>query len=147
VQAKQNKEFICHFLSAGRCSATSRKAGLIACNGFLGRQMPLLQMFPPSALHLHLLLLSVTPQAVGHPFGQPGSPVLDVSPHSSWCTLSLPAGRAAREAEKFLAPCERCSATAQTLVSYHHSFHLKRSIIQTSTKEVNSIPAKTMTVR
>ena len=141
------EEFICYFPLAGRCSATSRKAGLIACNGFLGRQMPLLQVFPPSALHLHLLLLSVTPHGVGHPFGQPGSPVLGVSPHSSWCTLSLPAGRAAREAEKFLALCEHCSATTQTLVSHHHSFNLKHSIIQTSAKIVNSIPAKTMLVR
>lgn len=33
MQAKQGKEFVYYFTSAHTCSATSRKAGLIMCNG------------------------------------------------------------------------------------------------------------------
>lgn len=49
--AKQNKESICCFMLAGRCSATSRGAGLSTHDDFFGIQMPSLQTSP-------LLLLS-----------------------------------------------------------------------------------------
>ena len=40
VQSKQNKKFIHYLPSAARCSATSRKAGLISHSNYLGRQIP-----------------------------------------------------------------------------------------------------------
>jgi len=40
MQVELNREFICYFPLAGRCSAISRKAGLIIQNWYLGRQMP-----------------------------------------------------------------------------------------------------------
>lgn len=66
---------------------------------------------------------------VGHPFGQLGSPVLVLPPPSSWCTLRLLAGGAARESDKSLALLcnnwNRC---------YHHCFHQK-SKMQASMKK------------
>jgi len=46
--SKKRKESIHYFPSAGRCSATPRKQGLITRVTLLGRQTSL-QMFPPSS--------------------------------------------------------------------------------------------------
>lgn len=60
MKAKQIKELICYFLSAGRCSGASRKAGLIMCNSFLGRKMPSLRDISSHELFLrHLYRLNL----------------------------------------------------------------------------------------
>ena len=68
VEIKQmlNKELICCFPSAGRCSATPSRAELIMPNSFLGRQMPSLPLPLPSSFFLPVLLLNVTPHGMGH---------------------------------------------------------------------------------
>lgn len=90
MQAKQGKEFVYYFTSAHTCSATSRKAGLILCNGSSrGKKKKAITTtspFPPSSLQL--LLLNTVPCGMGRSFGQSGSAVLFLSsqllvPHSS----------------------------------------------------------------
>ena len=60
------------------------------------QQPPPVGQFPP------VLLFSVMPYHMGHPFGQLGSAVLAMSPPVFPGTPSLLSGRAAREAEKSL---------------------------------------------
>lgn len=89
MQAKQGKEFVYFFTSAHTCSATSRKAGLIMCNGSSrGKKKAITTTspFPPSSLQF--LLLNTVPCGMGRSFGQSGSAVLFLLsqllvPHSS----------------------------------------------------------------
>ena len=117
MQAKQNKEFIHPFPSAGRCSASPRKGGLIMHNGFWRSQTSSLQTscLPPS--FPQLLFLSTTLHGVGHPLGKSESAVLFLSPPNSLCPQPL-AGRAARGAGNFLALCKHCSAATEQSVCY-----------------------------
>lgn len=125
AQAKPSQEFIHHCPSAGRCSATSREAGIVTWNGFLGGQTPSLWTSPLAPPLPQLLLLGMTSHGVGHPFGQCGSAVLALCPPSSWGTPSLPTGRAAQGGGEVSALCRHCSAATEKWVSYHHCFHQK----------------------
>lgn len=57
----------------------------------------------------------MAPYYMGHSFGQPEPAVLSVSPPSFWCTPSLPASKAAQEAEESSAPCKHCSASTKNI--------------------------------
>ena len=88
MQTKQNKTFIHCFPSAGRCSATSRKAGSI--KHFLERQMSSLQMSPCFSA----VLFSRTLYCMGYPLGHFGLAILVLLPCNSLSTLSpLQAGQ------------------------------------------------------
>lgn len=138
MQAKQSKESIHYFPSAGTCSATSRKSGLIMSDS----EYPLL---PPPILHF--LLFNTMPYGLEYPFVHCRSPVWGLSLPNSCCTPSLLAGRAAQEAKKSLALRMHCSATTKPLGCYQYYSHPKsktqphRSLFE----ENNTIPAKTRT--
>lgn len=67
-----------------------------------------------------LLLFSIFRQMVWNIPLVTGSPVLAVSPPSSWCTSSLLSGGTAQAAEKSFTLCKPCSATTKTLVCQHY---------------------------
>lgn len=113
TQTKQNKELICYFPSAGRCSSTSLKAGLIIHNT-LRIQMPSLHMCHTC----HLLLFPsfyCEHDAIWH----------RTSLWIDWvsCTCSVRSqllvqpqmltGRMAQGAETSLALCKHYSATTK----------------------------------
>lgn len=109
--------------SADRCSAISRRAGLITPNRFLEHKRHRSERPPLPPSLPQLSLLSVMPHAMGHPSGQLGFPVLAVSPPAPRAPPG--AGRAARVAGKPVALCEHSSATTETSACYHCYFHKK----------------------
>lgn len=77
------KEFTCCFPLASRCSATSRRVGLITRNGFLRRQTPSLQTAIP---------FSFTPAVIAECDATwHGTPLWSVW----WCSLPAPGALAA----------------------------------------------------
>lgn len=114
MQAKQTKESLCCFSLACRCSATPRRAGPVTWNGSLGRQRPLLHMYP-------FLLLSASFIA-DHDSTWHGT-----SPWSDWasCPGCDPSPAPGVPPAFSLALCKHRSATAETLVYYQWYFHHK----------------------
>jgi len=80
--------------------------------GSSSRQLPL------------VLLFSVMPCGLGHPFGQPGPDVLVLSPSSSLCPPALHC-QGIVGSWNILGSVQQCSATAKTLVYYQHCFSPK----------------------
>lgn len=72
-------------------------------------------MYPLPPFFSQVLLLSMMPYSMGHPFGPSGSAVLVPSPPRSLCTFSLINGRAAQKAEKSLALCKHRSTTIENI--------------------------------
>jgi len=107
MQAKQNKEFIHYFPSAGRCSSTSRKAGLCHAQRLLGKTNAIALNVP---LFLLLYMLSMASYGMGYPFGQLGSAVPAVSALNFLCSPRLLTSRVVWEAEKAFTLCKHCSA-------------------------------------
>jgi len=89
-QAKQNKEFIHCFLSAGRYSDTSKKTWFIMHNALLGRQMPSLYKSPLFPSLPQLLLFNMISYRVVYPFGPFGSAVLILFALPAPCASSIP---------------------------------------------------------
>lgn len=121
MQAKQTR----YFVLAGRCSATSRKAGLITHNGFLGRQTPSLWTSSSSSFFTPAFIGEHDAIWCGTSLWPVRSAVLAVSPSSSLCSPTLLAVRTAWEAEESLALCKFCSAMTKTLACYHRYCHPK----------------------
>lgn len=79
-------------------------------------------------------------------FGPFGSPALSVSPSNFLYTPSLLAGSTAQEAEKSLDICKHCSAATKNIGVLSPLKNPKHSNVWASTKKINSIPAKTLTI-
>lgn len=111
--------------------------------------MPQLQIYHPAlpCSFLQLLLQSMVPHGVEHPFGLLGLAVLTVSLPSFLCTLSLNIGGMVRGAKVALVLCKCCSAITKTLVCCQHHFQhksKKKSSMQTTVKKFDSNPVKSV---
>ena len=130
------------------CSDTPRRAGLITCNGFSGRQIRSLWT-SPCFLFLYpsfYCWASMMPHGVGHPFGH--------WHHLSWfCPLPAPgaplASSLAGQHEKWKSPW-LCVSTAlqqqkhQCVITSNLIKNPNYSIIRSSLKKINAILAITM---
>lgn len=112
---KQNKEFIHYFTSAGRCSVTSRKEGLIVHNGFLGRKIPSLWTSLPFSFVTPAFIADHDIIWYGISFWSIWVTCPCCVPPNCWCTLSLLAVRAVWKAEKSLALYKHSSTTTENI--------------------------------
>jgi len=112
--------------------------GSVTCSGYLGRQMPAVNV-PPSFCFRWLYVLGLMPRGTEYPLGQLGSAVPAVSPPSFCCSPSLLAAGVVWEAEEAL--------TVQQQQKHHRviTLNLKHSTIPATRKKINSNPAETRT--
>jgi len=135
-QSKRRNSFPAAHRQAG-VQPTPGKQGSIACNSYLGRQMPSLQTSSPSFFFLQLYMPSMTPYCMEYPLGQLGSAVPAMSPPNFLCTW---------QHEKLQSPWLPGSNW-----KHHYVINIifipnpKSNSAPATRKKINSIPDKTRT--
>lgn len=137
MQAKQTKEFIPYCPLAGKCSASSRKAGLHCMPWLFGLTISIALNVPSSFLP-QFLLLSLISVGVSCP---------SWVPLTTSCTAPrLLTGGAAWET---LTLCKEWWSVVKTSLCHQHLFSAqsqKNSTIWVSIKKIDALSAKTITV-